>query len=78
MRMSRNTTAKGWLRARLSFTAATAASAPSQNTGSKPAARAGERWRAVSPGFFLWNSRLRSSRKPAISWVTSCSRRICR
>ena len=75
MRMSRNTTAKGWLRARLSLTAVTAASALSQNIGSKPAARAGERSRAVSAEF-LRNSRLRSSRKPTISWVTSFSSRI--
>src|SRR6478736_2422840 len=77
MRMSRNTTANGSLRARLSLTAVTAASALSQNTGSKPAARAGERSRAVSAGS-LRNSRLRSSRKPTISWVTSFSRRIWR
>ena len=51
--MSRNTTAKGSLRASASLTRSTAASAPSQNTGSKPAARAGERARAAVGGVLL-------------------------
>ncbi len=77
MRTSRNTTAKGLLAATLSFTSRTASLALSQNSGSKLPARAAERSRAASAGFFL-NSRLRSSRKPTISWVTSFSSRICR
>jgi len=75
--MSRNTTAKGSLRASDSFTAATPLVAWSQNTASNTVVRAAARGRWPSVAGFL-NRRLRSSWKPAISALASLASRICR